>query len=991
MEMTRRKFLKLSGGSAAFALSGIFDIRAVQAQAESLGLRIRYAEQVTTICPYCSVGCGQIVSVSNGKVINIEGDSDHPINEGALCSKGGALYQVVNNARRLSKVKYRAAGSKQWEEISWERALREIAKRIKKTRDETFQTTDEKGRTVNRLETIGWLGSAAIDNEECYLAVKLARALGIVFLEHQARLCHSSTVAALAESFGRGAMTNHWIDIRNSDCILIIGSNAAENHPISFKWVARAMEKGAKLISADPRFTRTSSKADIYAPLRSGTDVAFIGGIINYCIQNGLYNKEYVTEYTNAGFLIDPRFGFEGGLFSGYDPQKRAYDKSSWQYQIDENGIPKEDKTLQDPQCVFQLLKKHFSRYDVDTVCQITGTPKDVYVKATETYCSTGKAGRAGTIMYAMGSTQHTNAVQGIRSYAILQLLLGNIGIAGGGVNALRGWSNVQGATDHSVLFHNLPGYLKTPQAEDKDLAAYLENQTPKSSDPRSVNYWKNTPKFVISQLKAFYGEAAKRENDFCYQHLPRISGNYSYMPMFEAMYEGKMKGLICLGQNPAVSGPNVRMERKAMENLEWLVVIDIFESETAAFWKGPEAEAAKINTEVFLLPAACSTEKEGSFTNSGRWSQWHHRAVSPPADAKRDLWIIDRIFKAVRELYEREGGVYSDAILDMAWDYGDEPDAHKVAKEINGYDLNSGKLLDSFGGLKDDGTTSSGNWLYCGSYSEKGNMAARRGLSDPTGIGLYSEWSWSWPANRRIIYNRASCDAKGIPWDAEHPVIKWTGSKWVGNVPDYGETVAPEKNTGAFIMKPEGHASIFGMNIADGPFPEHYEPLESPVKNFLHPDIHNDPAIKLWAGEMDKIGAADKFPIIATTFRLSEHHQGGPMTRNLPWLSEMMPEMFVEMSKSLARAKGIEKGEKVKIVSARGEIEAIACVTDRIKPFQLDGKLYEQIGLPWHWGFMGLSTGDSANVLTAHIGDANTMIPEYKAFLCDVVKKEVL
>ncbi len=986
MNITRRDFLKLSGGSTVLALSGLFNLDSVQAQADALGLRIKYAQQVTTICPYCAVGCGEIASVSDGQVINIEGDSDHPINEGALCSKGGALYQLVNNERRLNKVRYRAPGANRWEDVSWDWALREIAKRIKKTRDDTFQLQDDQGRTVNRTEAIGWLGSAAIDNEECYLAVKLARALGIVFLEHQARLCHSSTVAALAESFGRGAMTNHWIDIRNSDCILIIGSNAAENHPISFKWVTKAMEKGAKLISADPRFTRTSSKADIYAPFRSGTDVAFIGGLINYCIENELYHKEYVAEYTNAPFLITADFNFKDGIFSGYDQKKRKYSKDTWQYQKDESGVPKEDKSLKNPRCAFQLLKKHFSRYDIDTVCKITGTPKDVYLQVAKTYCATGKVGKAGTIMYAMGSTQHTNAVQGIRSYAILQLLLGNIGVAGGGVNALRGWSNVQGATDHCILFHILPGYLKTPRAEDKDLDAYIAHWKPESSDPKSVNYWKFTPRFITSQLKAFYGKAATPKNDFAYQHLPKISGNYSHISMFESMFAGKVKGLICIGQNPAVAGPNVRMERKAMENLDWLVGIDIFENETAAFWKGPEANAANIKTEVFLLPAACSVEKEGSFTNSGRWSQWRYQAVPPPGEAKRDLWIIDRIFRTVRDLYSYEGGVYPGAIVDMDWDYGDEPDVNKVAKEINGYDLNTGKLLPSFGKLKEDGSTSSGNWLYCGSYTEKGNMAKRRNLSDPTGIGLYPEWSWCWPVNRRIIYNRASCDPKGRPWDPEHPVIKWTGTKWIGDVPDYGKTSPPEKNKGAFIMKPEGHARLFGMNMADGPFPEHYEPLESPVKNILH-DTQNDPAIKLWASEMDKVGTVDKFPIIATTFRLSEHHQGGPMTRNLPWLAELMPEMFVEMSKSLARDKGIKNGEKVKIVSARGEITAIACVTDRFKPFNLDGKVVEQIGLPWHWGFIGLSTGDSANVLTPHIGDANTMIPEYKAFLCDVRK----
>jgi formate dehydrogenase major subunit len=986
MKITRRDFLKVSGVSTGLALTGLFSLRSVRAKAETFRSRIRYAKQVTTICPYCGVGCGQIVSVRNGEVINIEGDPDHPINEGSLCSKGGALYQVVINERRLTHPKYRAPGATDWEEVSWDWVLKEIAKRIKKTRDETFEIKDKQGRTVNHTEAIAWLGSAAIDNEECYLAVKLARALGIVFLEHQARLCHSSTVAALAESFGRGAMTNHWIDIRNSDCIFIIGSNAAENHPIAFKWVTEAKERGAKLISADPRFTRTSSKADIYAPFRSGTDVAFIGGIINYCLENELYNKEYVIEYTNAPFLIDPKFGFKDGLFSGYNLKQRKYDKATWRYQTDGKGIPKEDKTLQDPNCVFQLMKKHYSSYDVDTVGQITGTPKEVYLEVAKTYCATGQRGKAGTIMYAMGTTQHTNAAQMIRSYAMLQLLLGNIGVSGGGVNALRGWSNVQGATDHCILFHILPGYLKTYRAEDKDLPTYLKHWTPKSSDPKSVNYWKNTPKFVISQLKAFYGNSATKENDFCYDHLPKISGNYSHISMFEAMYEGKVKGLISLGQNPAVAGPNVRMERKAMENLDWLVTIDLWETETAAFWKGPEADPAKIKTEVFLLPAACSVEKEGSVTNSGRWSQWRYQAVQPSGEAKRDLWIIDRIFRSVRGLYSYEGGVYPEGILDIAWSYGDGPDVHKVAREINGYDLTTGRLLPSFGKLKDDGSTSSGNWLYCGSYTEKGNMAARRGLSDPSGIGLYPEWSWCWPVNRRIIYNRASCDTNGRPWDSEHPVIRWMGSRWIGDVPDYGATVPPEKNVGAFIMKPEGHARLFGMGMADGPFPEHYEPLESPVKNLLS-NTQNDPAIKIWKSEMDEVGIPDKFPIIASTFRLTEHWLGGPLTRNLPWLAELMPEMFVEISKSLAQEKGIRNGDKVRIASARGKIEAIACVTNRMKPFRMNGKTYEQIGLPWHYGFMGLATGPSANVLTPHVGDANTMIPEYKAFLCNVEK----
>lgn len=767
---------------------------------------------------------------------------------------------------------------------------------------------------------------------------------------------------------------------------MIIGSNAAENHPISFKWVTEAMENGAKLISVDPRFTRTSSKADIYAPLRSGTDIAFIGGIINYCLVNGLYNEEYVAEFTNASHLINSGFGFSDGYFSGFDQKNSKYSKSTWQYQLDENGIPKEDKTLKDPNCVFQLMKKHYSRYDADTVSKVTGCPKAMFLKVTKKYCETGQRGKAGTIMYAMGTTQHTYGTQNVRSYAVLQLLLGNMGLAGGGINALRGESNVQGSTDHCLLFHIIPGYLKTPKAGDKDLQTYLKHYTPVSKDPKSVNYWKHYPKFAVSLLKAFWGDAATEENDFAYNYLPKISGNYSHIALFEALYKGVIKGMILLGQNPAVGGPNARMERKAMENLDWMVAADLWETETASFWKGPEVDPKKIKTEVFLLPAAASFEKEGSITNSGRWAQWRYQAVNPPGQAKDDLWILNAIFTRVQNLYKKEGGKFPEPITKLAWNYGEHPSSHTVAKEINGYNLTTGKLLANFTKLKDDGTTMCGNWLYSGSYTEDGNMMARRELDDPTGIGLYPKWTWCWPVNRRIIYNRASCDTKGNPWNPDKYVIKWNGEKWVGDVPDYGKTVPPEKNVGAFIMKPEGHARIFGMGLADGPFPEHYEPVESPVENMIS-SVQIDPIVKVWDSEMDKIGTSDTFPIIATTYRVTEHWQTGAMTRSLPWLVELMPNMFCEMSKSLAKKKSIKNGDNVKIKSARGEIEAYALVTDRFQPFKLNGKVVEEIGLAWHYGFIGLSKGDSANCLTPHVGDANTMIPEYKAFLCDVKK----
>ena len=801
-------------------------------------------------------------------------------------------------------------------------------------------------------------------------------------------------------------MTNHWNDIANADVIFAIGSNPAENHPAAFGHITIAKDKGAKLISVDPRFTRTSARADIYSPLRSGTDIAFIDGMIKWVLDDidrnpGNYNMTYIKEYTNAPYLINPDYNGPAeldGLFSGYsggqnetDGGKRKYDKSSWQFQLDDKGIPKRDMTLKDPNCVFQLMKKHFARYTPEKVNEITGAPVDTFLQVCQTFAASGQAGKSGTILYAMGTTQHTYGAQNIRSYCILQLLLGNIGIAGGGINAMRGESNVQGSTDHCLLFHILPGYLKVPVNTDTSLDKYLERATPKSNDPKSANWWQHTPKYVVSLLKAWYGNAATKANQFGFHYLPKIESgqNYSHISLFEAMYSGTIKGLMCWGQNPAVGGPNANLERLALDKLDWLVVTDIWQTETANFWKRPGVNPADNKTEVFLLPALNSFEKEGSITNSGRWSQWRYKTADGPGAAQDDLWMLDWLARKLKELYANEGGPNAEAITQLAWDYGHEhPDVHAVAKEINGYDLATGKLLPSFGKLKDDGTTTSGNWLYCASYTEDGNMAARRDATpDPFNIGLYSKWSWCWPVNRRIIYNRASVDLNGVPWDKERPVIWWQDEKWVGDVPDGGwppMAVDPEKTKYPFIMKPEGHARFFGPGMAEGPLPEHYEPWESPISNPMSKQ-QNNPAFKIWRPEEQ--GTPDKYPIVCSTYRVSEHWQGGQMTRNMPWLIEMQPEPFVEMSEELAEDKGIVNGEKVIVESARGQVNVRAVVTKRFKPFQMNGTKVHQVGIPWHWGYTGLSTGDSANVLTPHVGDANTMIPEYKAFLVNVRK----
>jgi len=795
-------------------------------------------------------------------------------------------------------------------------------------------------------------------------------------------------------------MTNHWNDIANSDCILAIGSNCAENHPAAFGHIMKAKERGAKLISVDPRFTRTSARAEIYAPLRSGTDIAFIGGMIKYVLDDmernpGNYNMIYVVEYTNACHLINP--DFKGapdldGVFSGLDSAKRNYNKSSWQYHVDKNGIPKRDKTLKDSHCVFQLLKKHFARYDVDKVCAITGTPKNVYLEICRTYCATGKTGKSGTIMYAMGTTQHTYGTQNIRSYAILQLLLGNIGITGGGINALRGASNVQGSTDMCLLAHILPGYLSMPQNKDKTLQDYLNRATPVNNDPNSANWWQNYPKYIVSLLKAWYGDAATKSNDFGFGYLPKSSGNsnYYHINLFEAMHQGIIKGLMCWGQNPAISGPNANFEREAISKLDWLVCVDLWETETSVFWKRPGVNPADNNTEVFLLPAACHYEKEGSVSNSGRWAQWRYKGANAPGEAMPDLDILNELGLKLKELYE-SGGKHAEAITKLTWDNGHPASSDKVAREVNGYDLTTGKLMASFGGLKADGTTTSGNWLYCNQYTESdGNKMKRRDLDDgPFNVGLHPKWAWCWPVNRRIIYNRASVDLNGVPWDQEKPVIWWKDGKWVGDVPDGGwppMAVDPAGARWPFIMKSEGFARLFGMGHADGPLPEHYEPWESPVKNMMSgTDI--SPVFLKGASADSQRGTPDKYPIVATTYRVVEHWQAGAMSRNLPWLCELMPEMFIEISEELAAEKGIVNGGKIIVESARGELEAIAIVTKRFKPLLINGSVIHEVGMPWHWGYAGLSTGASANVLTPHVGDANTMIPEYKAFLCNVRK----
>jgi formate dehydrogenase major subunit len=846
-------------------------------------------------------------------------------------------------------------------------------------------------------------------------------------------------------------MTNHWIDIKNADVILVMGSNPAENHPVSMKWVMRAKENGAKLIVVDPRFSKTAKMADMYAPLRPGTDIAFLGGMIKYIIDNELYYREYAASYTNASFLVTPEFKGPGelaGVFSGYDPKTRKYDKKTWSYQMDENGIPKKDFSLKDPHCVFQLLKKHYSRYTLDRVIAVTGTPKESLLEIYKLYASTGKPEKAGTELYAMGWTQHTVGTQNIRAMAIIQLLLGNIGFAGGGINALRGESNVQGSTDNALLFQDLPGYLPAPIASLVDLTTYIEKSTPKSKEPKSVNWWSNRPKYITSYLKAVGGTKATKENDFGYAWLPKldVGVNYSWLMLFDKMLSGTFEGFFAWGQNPACSGSNAGKVRKALAKLKWMVNVNLFDNETGSFWRGPGVSPKDIQTEVFLLPVASSVEKEGSITNSGRWAQWRHKAIEPIGQSLADSEIINELYFWVKRLYQREGGKFPEPIVNLTWDYGEkgpdgkvkEIDIHRVAKEINGYYLEDvydkkadppkligkkGDLVNNFTTLQADGTTSCGNWIYSGSYTQKEgkiiNMMARRDKADPTGLGLYSSWAWAWPVNRRILYSRASVDQEGRPLKPSRPVIQWNPTKedpntkkpgvWVGDVPDGpAPPLSDEKGKLPFIMRPEGVGLIFGPGLADGPFPEHYEPVECPVeanplyyydqtKRYLTTHRMN-PTIKLFFDADTKTGKPEdvyyscdlRYPYVGTTYRVTEHWQTGVMTRHQPWQLEMQPQMFVEMSIELAAEKGIKNGDYVKVSSGRGQVTAKAIVTSRFKPYKIIGSTVHVVGLPWHFGWQypeDGSGGDSANLLTPTAGDANTMIPETKAFMVNVEK----
>ena len=725
--------------------------------------------------------------------------------------------------------------------------------------------------------------------------------------------------------------------------------------------------------------------ADKHLQIRPGSDIAVLGGLLRHILENELYHADYVRAHTNASFIVGTDFGFEDGLFSGFDETANRYDTKSWEYELGSDGYVRRDRTLQHPRCVFQLLKQHYSRYTPDMVARIAGCSEEAFLENADIICSTGTADRVGTIMYAVGWTMHTVGSQIIRTAAILQLLLGNIGRPGGGINALRGHANVQGATDHAIVAGILPGYLKVPDPTQTSLSTHLAESSPRPLVPDTMNYWGNYPKFFVSQLKAWFGEHAQAGNDFGYHYLAKPQDDATWLSIWDQAFKGRLEGFIALGFNALLAGPDVPRLLQAMSKLKWKVVIDPFMLDSAEFWKAPEMDPAQIDTEVLYLPTTHWIERDGSFTNSGRWAQWKEKAIDPPLGVRSDTWILSELFWRVKELYQEDGGAYNEPIQDLTWNYLNprEPTLTELAQEINGYDLTTGKLLSSFGELKDDGTTTSGNWLYCASFTEEGNMIARNGTADPTGLGMHHEWAWSWPLNRRVLYNRASADENGAPWDSARAGIRWTGREWIGDVPDYGRTTPPDA-MGAFIMNEEGVARLFSTYLKDGPIPEHYEPVESPTVNLLHEQVPVNPVLRWYDGVRESLAQdADEYPYACTVYRVAEREHF--VTSNVPYLVELMPDFFVEVPEGLAKEKGIENAGGVRVWSKRGQVEGTAIVTKRIKPLRVNGKTVWTIGIPVHWGFVGITKGSMANQLTPFIGDANTECPEFKAFLVNV------
>ena len=802
-------------------------------------------------------------------------------------------------------------------------------------------------------------------------------------------------------------MTNSWTDIGNTDLVIIMGGNAAEAHPCGFKWVTEAKNnRGAKLIVVDPRFNRSAAVADYYAPIRPGSDIAFLMGVIRWCMENDKVQWQYVRNYTNASYLVREDFGWQDGLFTGYDEENRNYNQESWEYQFGEDGYVLTDPSMEHPRCVWNLLREHVDVYTPEFVENICGTPKDRFLRICEMIGETSSPTKTMTSMYALGWTQHSKGAQNIRGMAMLQLLLGNIGVPGGGMNALRGHSNIQGLTDVGLMSNLIPGYLAIPKESEPDFDSYISTRGNKPLRPNQMSYWQNYNKFFVSFMKSLWGEHATAENDWGYDWLPKLDvPEYDAMRMFHMATEDKINIYFFQGFNPLLAFPNRAKLTEAFSKVKLIVVMDPLETETAAFWENHgiynDVDTASIQTEVLELPTTCFAEDEGATVSSGRALQWHWAGATPPGKAKTDIEIMANIFQRVRKLYQEEGGVCPEPILNLAWEYEDplHPHASELARELNGraledlYDpadpsrllVAKGEQLSGFGQLRADGSTMAGCWIYTGCWTEDGNMMARRDNSDPSGMGVFQNWSFVWPANRRVLYNRASCDIDGKPWDPSRVLVEWNGERWVGpDVPDIAPTAHPHE-VGPFIMNPEGSSRFFSRKLMrDGPFPTHMEPFESPVENPFNRRMRGNPVARIFPDDLAGLGTSDQFPCVATSYRLTEHFHYWTKHNRVNAVNQ--PEFFVEISEELAAERGIAKGDRVRVWSSRNQIWAKAVVTKRIRPLICDGKTVHVVGIPIHWGFKGAARkGFGSNSLGPFVGDANINTPEFKAYLVNI------
>jgi formate dehydrogenase major subunit len=835
-------------------------------------------------------------------------------------------------------------------------------------------------------------------------------------------------------------------DLANSDVITVMGSNMAENHPVAFRFVTQAQQRGATVIHVDPRFTRTSALADIHAPIRSGTDIAFLGGIIRYILFEDKWFKDFAHAYTNIATIIEDGYvdaEDKGGVFSGFQATNASYQQDTWQYKnemvlpaIEEHYVqvkknvaeraeeltkhpPPRDATLQHPNCVYQIMRRHYARYTPEMVERITGCSRDTFLRICEAITQNAGRERTGAFCYAVGWTHHAFGVQIIRAAAIIQGLLGNIGRPGGGVLALRGHCSIQGSTDIPTLYNMLPTYLPQPNAYDPhgSLEQFLKTETV------PTGWWNNLPKYMISLLKAWYGASANTDNGFCYDFVPKLSGDHSQLPMTLAMVEGVVKGQFVLGQNPVVGAVNSELVQRGMAKLEWLVVRDFAMTETANFWlkggivQSGELSPQQIGTEVFFLPSAMAAEKEGTLTNTTRLVQWHDKVCDPPGDSRSDLWFIYHLGQRLKQLYAGSPELRDAAIQALTWEYPvsgpmAEPDAASVLREINGYTVADRKQLKSFQQLKEDGSTACGGWMYCGIFPELHDNRARARTPDgPDGNGAHQGWAFAWPDNRRTLYNRASADPEGRPWSERKRLVWWDEdqAKWTGNdMPDFQPTKRPDTRPDwsqqphgmealggddPFIMEADGKCMLFvPSGLKDGPLPTYYEPVESPVVNPMYRQQTN-PAAKLWIRPGNELHETQdpRYPYVFTTYRLTELHCGGISSRVTPHTAELQPEAFAEISPELANELGIRNLDWTVLSTARGAVEVKALVTERLRPFTIDGKRVHQVGMPWVFGWEGYARGAIANVLLAIFGDPNTSIHTTKALTCALRKGRLL